>query len=452
MTPRRPLRSTDSPPSAKLRIGSFAILGALALGIFGAGAFDAPFVDEYAYMSQSYYADLFLSGERNDRAWLEFPAYDLVPLPKYLIGLALGAVGEPRPGPEAARSWYRDTSSRFGPPRALTVSRVPSILLGAMGCVALAVIGTMAFDLRVGLAAGALLMLNPLYSLHAHRAMSEAPCETFLMVALAFALAAWRRAVSRRPDWLMFALLAMAGLATALAVLSKFNGLLALMTMAVWVVLGWGLPGLPRPSWVRFGLGSVIAVGLAWVGFLALNPFMTARPAPPLNADAQRIAGLGAWERFRLLVDHRRTMSAGQQEAFPHNALTRLGDRVRVVAAQGFGRFGPFGPRKSDSTRRYDLAQDWGAFLWLPLCLGGLGYALVVGLLQLQREAAPSAWAAAAWALVSLAVVTLYLPMAWDRYLLPIQAPFALLAASALLGVWDALRLLAAPRKKMGTW
>ena len=41
----------------------------------------------------------------------------------------------------------------------------------------------------------------------------------------------------------------------------------------------------------------------------------------------------------------------------------------------------------------------------------------------------PTAWAVLVHFAVAFAVVTLYLPMAWDRYLLPIQAPAALLAA-----------------------
>jgi len=431
---------------------AFGLVGLLALGVFGAGVFDEPFVDEYAYISQSYYADLLLAGDRDDRAWLDFPAYDLVPLPKYLIGISLQAIGEPRPGPEAARAWYRDTHSRFGPSRMLTASRVPSILLAAIGCVALAAIGTAAFDLRTGVAAGVLLAANPLYGLHAHRAMSESPCEAFLMIALLLGLLGWKRAYEGRGGWPLYALLAGAGAATGLSVLAKFNGLLALMTMAAWVALAWAFPGVLRGAWIRHRLATALAAVVAWGVFLALNPFMTARPNPPLSEDAGRIAELNAWGRFRLMIDHRRNMSRGQQVAFPHNALMRPGDRAAVVAVQGFGRFGPFGPRKSDSTRRFDMAQDWGAFLWLPMGLAGLGYALVVGRLQVREGRAPTAWAAATWAVVALAVVTLYLPMAWDRYQLPIQAPFALLASSALFGIWDAIRLLAAPRKKMGAW
>lgn len=419
---------------------AFGLLGALAIVAFGLRLGDAPFVDEYAYISQSYYADLLFEGRTNDLAWVDFPAYDLVPLPKYLIGLALRAAGERRPGPEAARAWYADTHSTFGPPRVLTASRVPSILMGALGCVALAALGALAFDLRVGLLAGLLLMLNPLYALHAHRAMSEAPCEAFLMVAQAIALVAWMSSFADRPGRVrILALMAGAGVAAGLSVLAKFNGLLALMTIGSWAALAWAIPRGASWGWFWFAQGAALSGIAAAVGFIALDPFMTASPSAPPTAEAARIAGMGRWERFRMMIDHRRTMSASQQEAFPHNAVKTPVERAKVVAVQGFGRFGPLGPAKSDSTIRYDIKQDWGAIAWLPLALVGLGYALAYGKAQYRRREAPSAWAVAAWALVSIAVVTLYLPMAWDRYQLPIQAPVALLASAAIFGAWDGL-------------
>jgi hypothetical protein len=38
------------------------------------------------------------------------------------------------------------------------------------------------------------------------------------------------------------------------------------------------------------------------------------------------------------------------------------------------------------------------------------------------------------------AIVAAYLPLAWDRYLLPIQAPNALLAAVGVFGLWQKWR------------
>ena len=78
-------------------------VGILSAGFFCLGLGDEPFVDEYAYITQSYQPDLVFAGRMNDPAWLERVAYDLVPLPKYLINLSFRAVGIPRPNRERRR-------------------------------------------------------------------------------------------------------------------------------------------------------------------------------------------------------------------------------------------------------------------------------------------------------------------------------------------------------------
>ena len=166
---------------------------------------------------------------------------------------------------------------------------------------------------------------------------------------------------------------------------------------------------------------------------------MTAHPAGHLPAPLRAIAELGPWQRFRFLVEHRGRVSSEQQEMFAHNALHSLTDRAGVVMVQGFGRFGPLGPRKSVSTLRYDLHQDWGALLWLPVVLAGVLTAIRLGTHQQRLSQPPLGWALVVWSALSLLVVTAYLPMAWDRYQLPIQAPAALLAALPLASAATAL-------------
>ena len=76
------------------------LVTALALTVFGWDLASEPhFVDESAYISQSFYADLWLQHKWDDPLWLTYAGYDLPPLPKYVIGLALRIEGCPRPGP-----------------------------------------------------------------------------------------------------------------------------------------------------------------------------------------------------------------------------------------------------------------------------------------------------------------------------------------------------------------
>ena len=111
---------------------------AAAIVVFVSGLFAKSFEDEYAYISQSYYADLFFAGhDSRTRLGSTFPAYDLPPLPKYLIGLAFRSGAAPHADrPRRRWDWY-DHYGHFGTPLTLCVARLPIIVVGALGCVAI---------------------------------------------------------------------------------------------------------------------------------------------------------------------------------------------------------------------------------------------------------------------------------------------------------------------------
>ena len=114
MTPsHQRTRPADSPQTLRSWFWKAAAIACAALAVFASGLFADYFEDEYAYISQSYYADLFFAGRFNDLAWLDFPAYDLPPLPKYLIGLSFRLAQLPMPKPGAAWAWY-DHYGHFG--------------------------------------------------------------------------------------------------------------------------------------------------------------------------------------------------------------------------------------------------------------------------------------------------------------------------------------------------
>jgi 4-amino-4-deoxy-L-arabinose transferase-like glycosyltransferase len=420
---RRRLACSPWPPAVAVAM--------LALAVFGFRLKGEPhFVDESAYISQSYYAALYCEGRHHDRAWLEYPAYDLPPLPKYLIGAALAAGGYPTPGPSEAFAWYRNTSSRFVSADALAVARLPVVLLGVVGCVAVYGIGMLAGGRAVGVLAAVLLVVNPLYRMLARRAMSDVPCEAFMLLALLLGLWAWRRWVSGRGDGRVWVTIGAAGLCVGLALLCKLSGALALMVLAGWALLGAVLRG-GVVSALGSGLAGLFAVVAACGTFVVLDPFLTAHPPRPLPAPLAALDRASLAERARLLAELRVGVASSQQEMFPHNALHTPLDKAETAAVQGFGRFGPLGPAHSDSTRRYDLAQDWGVVLWLPCVAAGLAVAVARGRGQRAAGEPPTSWAVAVQFVIVLVVVTAYLPLAWDRYFLSLQAPASLLAAGA---------------------
>ncbi len=436
-----------TPPSPRVWSRLVAIRGTLAaLVVFAASAAwfgvdldrEPHFVDESAYIAQSYYADLYFKGDGNNPAWLTYPAYDLPPLPKYLIGGILRAAGFAATNPTDTQKWYENTSYRPESAAELWWARLPSVLLGALGCLSLYAFATRAArDRRVGVLAAACLAINPLYAMHARRAMSDVPAEAFILLTVAAGLASWDRLLAGKfgpRAWLEAAL---AGLAAGCAAASKLNGLLALIVLASWVGLAWVLPRVPLRRRCAVAAAALISAAVAASAFVALNPFMTARPGPQAGARRATLGAALLVERFRLLITHRLAVSRNQSEGFADDAVGTPIEKIKVVTVQGFGRFGLFGPRASNSVIRYDPRQDWGAAVWLPWTALGAAWALRRGHSQRSAGEPPTSWAALVYAAVALAVVTSYLPLAWDRYFLSIQAGSALLAAGCAVATCD---------------
>ena len=71
-------------------------------------------------------------------------------------------------------------------------------------------------------------------------------------------------------------------------------------------------------------------------------------------------------QRFRILVDQRLEVSNHQKNNFLHNALNDLGEKIKVFAVQGFGRFGLLGPGGSDlptgKKAKKSEPRDWAPF------------------------------------------------------------------------------------------
>ena len=165
---------------------------------------------------------------------------------------------------------------------------------------------------------------------------------------------------------------------------------------------------------------TIVTIAVALAVAVAFNPYLTAKPAGRCSKTRRRtLLPKNVWQRFLYQVKLRLEISSNQKTNFPNDALVDLPEKARVILVQGFGRFGPFGPREADSTMRYDFRQDWGAFLWLPLVCFGLFESVRLGLAQLRAGKPPAALASGGLGRLRWVVVTLYLPMAWDRYQLP---------------------------------
>ena len=416
-----------------------AIIFFAALAIFASSIHAKWFEDEYAYIAQSFYADLFFTGRFHDPLWIEEPAADLQPLPKYLIGFAFRLAHLPMPGYANAWNWY-DHYGRFGGIETLTAARLTVIPLGALGCLALFASGLLVKDARTATLAAVLLMINPLYSLLAHRSMADVPYEAFMLCSLAAALAFWTRMWARGIRPAAFVLPCIAGVLEGLSLVCKLNGFLGLAIVTSWCGIAWLVPSLSIGRKLAITCATIVTIALAIAVAVAFNPYLIARPGRALTNQARPLLTMNVWQRFGHQVKLRLETSELPEEAnYNDDALIDLPERARVILMQGFGRFGLFGPREADSTQRYEFPQDWGMFLWLPLVLFGLRESVRLGIGQLRAGQPPAALALVVWAVCAWVVVTVYLPMAWDRYQLPIQSGNALLAAVGISALWDRL-------------
>lgn len=413
---------------------------ALALSVLAAASFgfrlsaEPLFPDETAYVSQAYFYDLLRQGRTDDWAWVEYHAYDLPPLPKYLFGLALDLSGQDRSNRLVAGRWFQNIRRNLLPRRMIDSARWASVLLGGLGCGVMFLLGASAWNDRVGVLAALLLAIDPLYRIHSRRAMSEASVESLVLLAELAALLVLARGLVPTGRLLRLVAVALAvGLLGGLAVLAKLSGFVALLVIAGWTML---LVARDRrgPALVRAAAWLGL-VGLAAVAtFIALNPYTRSHPrgTPPLAMLAPVPAEQSIITRLAQVIEHRAGVSREAQSQFPNDALRTPLDKIAAVLAQGFGRFGPFGPQDHDSLRpmaRVEPRRDWSALIWGPLVMAGLIACLREGSWQAALGLFPIGWALVLLWMISVGTVTAFIPLAWDRYFLPIQSASILVGA-----------------------
>ncbi len=377
------------------------------------------FMDESAYVSQAYFGDLFVTGDHDSVLWFEYAGYDLPPLTKYLVWSGLVAGGDPRPGPAAMRAWYGDSSKRFERGDMLWHARLPIAFCGLIAVVAT---GRIAFRWRgmlAALAAMGMLSIHPLFRSHARRAMADIPTEMGVTVALSLFLGCL---FGSRRTWLRAA---MAGIFVGLGASSKLNGLLAAIVIVAWAAMAAG-----RTKALSVGYAALAAL-TGVIVFLGLNPFFYGEPKGLNDPNFAEYESKTVVERVFQVLKHRIDVSTSGQKQFPNDALTNLPQKAVALAIQGFGRFSPFGPRYDNSVNRFEIAQDWPVVLWLPMVLAG---AVLAWRDRTKSQTQPGPYVLV-WFLAAVLTVGAFLPLAWNRYYLPIVVPSILLAS----GLTDAI-------------
>jgi 4-amino-4-deoxy-L-arabinose transferase-like glycosyltransferase len=283
-------------------------------------------------------------------------------------------------------------------PRAVVgAARTTVLVCAVLGSLLLFLLGWSTGDRLAGLIASQLILLHPVATAAAGHAMSDTIALLFA-IAAAWAVAAWyRRLASPVPPALSHGLGAalLAGAALGLACGAKMNAL-------VLVLLAGALTALAiAPRWrevaaraaVRAGVHGLVVLAAALAVFVAINPAI-------LNDFPGAIAAG--------ITEHRITEATQVDLRDPHPA--GLGGKLAAVVAMAF--------------------YGWEFFV---VMLGLVAWCAV------RRWEDPGVRVAVIWWAFALGAVTLWLPFAWPRYVLPLLAPSAWLAGLALAAAWRAL-------------
>jgi len=464
-------------PGKARRMGVGA--GALAVGMLAAWAYlpdlagQPWFADESAYLAQTYYYHLlFHRGDPWHEDWQRRAGIEVPPLPKYLFGLALDVAGLDVPTTYAPTFyWY---NVRFQPPRdrrMLTAARTVSAVAGIIGCIALFALAARTAGLGAGVLAALLWCVNPLVRMSARRAMGDAITECLVLVTVVLGAALCRHLLSPRVGWrrtcVLGALVATVG---SLAINAKLNGAVGLLSVAVMLLVVWGwlvgqclrrahAPDSPRPSVHRIWAVPLVGLGtaaLAFGLFCLVNPFVAGggRRATVFTQSAR-------------LVEHRTRLYETTRVVFHRKDGTGLftpADKLWATYRRGFGSYTTLHPML--------VGELAGSYVSLPSLLVGehpgvsqaaardrwtarhpiltvavvapvSALVAVVGLVLMatrwRRQSVDRVLITAlpwlAYLVVTTVAVIAFIPLDWDRYYIPLAAPWAVPAGVALAAV-----------------
>lgn len=363
-------------------------------------------------------------------------------LPKYLIGLAWHVAGFQVSDLNDQWDWGADwdwnmASGRMPSAALLAVARWSAALPGALSVPVMFALGWHWGRRRVAYPASFLLATHGVILLHIRRAYMEAALQ---LGSLLIILAAvwWVERLTRGGEgarrWLLPALVV--GMASGLTLASKHSGAVPVVAAGLGVlIVAARLPGSAR----RQALGGLaIAAALAVAVFLALNPAWWSDPIGRAGEVLRLRAGL----------------VAEQAALFPDAAYRDLPARIGGLIAQvtiadpAYYEVASWAGPLSEAIAAYE-ASPWTGIRYGQGAAGDMAGAIllllaVTGAVRLGQDW--RTWAAAPmialWALLTALFILAAVPLAWQRYVLPLLPVIILLAAGGLS--WSLTRLMRA--------
>ena len=361
---------------------------------------DEPRMLNRGFMAGRLYREYVTTGVASN-AWLsEVWQPRKPPLGNVIVAAGLWLDGATPPAAPYEYDWLHDERwnaerGQVPTPEVLQAGRRFVPLFAGAAVAAIFLLTAAAAGMPAGLVAAALFHWNPVVRLYGTRALADLPMMAFALWAL-WHLAnrvgpAWRRAPS-----VLAVRAAMLGGLAGVASAIKQNGALmicvAAATFAAWAVARRGT-GIGRAA-----LALAVVLATSYGLYVAVNPVLYSAPI------TLSLAQVKAWNLKFM----------GHAKARPESALPSFAARVT-----GVGRV---------------IAGNRFATLPLPWLTGMLALGGLVALVLRARQA--GAWSVPAvllvWAVVSVAVVTGWIPLDWDRYYLPVIAVVSVLAGAAI--------------------
>ncbi len=409
----------------------------------GSGGGDMPpfHMDEAHKLAETFYYHLFVEQRDLEHpAWTQdFYARTNPSVGKYILGAVLAATGhnvhDQRLQDDFERMWRKPGQLRTRVPDGmLRITRGTSAVFGALVCALLFIVGYRVGGVAAGLIAALLVLGHPYFQRYAQRGLTDTILwfHLALIVPVSFWAASvlqrhWRRSApggaARRWGIVSVAGVLVPGLVIALAAGSKLNGALAGPVYVGGLILA-ALPAAGNTTvWRRLGL-AVILIGLTAVVavaiFIAVNPYFHHHPIAR------------AAETMRVYRDW-----MVKQQVDPGGGLFSL--RQKVTAAGYFALHGPLIP-----LYRYYLGT---LGIWLTVLGFAVGAVHLVGRCLPPRRDLPTSPAETAtpetrattdaaialcWIAICVVGITVWLPLAWQRYLL---VPYLAVCLTAGIGL-----------------
>ncbi len=351
------------------------------------------------------------------------------PIPKLLIGLSRTIYGVSAQSLPADFVWGASMeANKSSVPGAalLWVARMPMALMNSLSAVLIFAIARHAHNLASAIVAALLFVFDPLMLLHNRRAMSESAL-IFTTIASMAAMGGMMSALTskRSSAWVWSVML---GVALAFAMASKHTAVILVLVAASLLLIS------QQPR--RLVMHLILAGMTCAIVFVALNPVMWLDPAATISRMWQdrnamvntQVDGVIATEPWKWLATPQARISTALYE-------TLLGSPDAWVYADSqlpeFVRYFSYIPHKV-------LRESVVA--WSLALATAIGFFIVLFNPTSLRSVVPQ-WRMLlmAWSLVNMLFIVGFIPLAWQRYFIPLTPCVVLLAGVGIGSLIDAI-------------